>query len=136
MKQIPGKPIKRILKVCGYLALGGFTVLALAGGVAAAGFLIEEVQTKCVGTVPQGGECPPDRIIGVETTNPYKTQSLLAAGAVTLLGAIEAFIKVRRGDSGPDEDLIALNVGKAHIVGPSVSSAGPRLNLSFFRVTF
>jgi len=117
-------------------ALGGFTVLALAGGVAAAGFLIEQVETKCVGTPPQGGECPTNRIISEETTKPYLTQSLIAAGVVTVIGAVEAFIKVRRGDSGADGDLIAINVGKARVVGPSVYAEGPRLNLSLFRVTF
>jgi tetratricopeptide (TPR) repeat protein len=117
-------------------ALGGFTVLALAGGAVAAGFLIEEVVTNCVGTAPQGGVCPPDRFISEETTKPYQTQSLIAAGAVTLIGAIEAFLKVRRGESDENGDLVAFNVGKARIVGPSVSAEGPRLNLSLFRVTF
>ena len=117
-------------------ALGGFTVLALAGGAAAAGFLIEQTETKCVGTPPQGGVCPPERIISEETTNPYLTQGLIAAGVVTLIGAVEAFLKVRRGDSSGNGDLVAINVGKARVVGPSVFAVGPRLNLSLFRVTF
>jgi tetratricopeptide (TPR) repeat protein len=115
---------------------GGFAVLALAGGAAAVGFLVEKNETRCVGTPPQGGECPADRIINVETTNPYLTPSLIAAGAVTLLGAVEAFIKVRRRDSGGDEDLLAMNVGKARVVGPSVSATGRRLTLNLVQVTF
>ncbi len=117
-------------------ALGGFTVLALAGGAAAAGFLIEKEETRCVGTPPQGGECPSDRIISEETTNPYLTQSLIAAGVVTVIGAVEAFLKVRRGDSGGNGELVTFNVGKARFVGPSVFAEGPRLNVSLFRVTF
>ena len=31
MKNIPGKPIRRILKAIGYLGLGGFTVLLIVG---------------------------------------------------------------------------------------------------------
>lgn len=116
--------------------LGGLTVLALAGGVAAAGFLIKEIETKCVGSVPQGGECPPDRLISEVTTKPYLTQSLIAAGAVTVIGAVEAFIKVRRGDSRGAGDLLAISAGKARVVGPSVWANGPRLNLSLVRVTF
>lgn len=117
-------------------ALGGFTVLALAGGAAAAGFLIEKVETRCIGALPAGGECPPDRIIEEVTSNPYKTPGLLAAGAVTVIGAIEAFIKVRRSNAGRSEETVALEVGPASIHLPRMSAWGTRLNLDLVRVTF
>ncbi len=117
-------------------AFGGFTVLALAGGAAAAGILIEKIETRCVGAPPPGGECPSDRIISKLTTKPYQTPGLIAAGAVTLIGAIEAFIKVRRIDSGEGGETAALNLGGASIRLPNVSAAGARLNLHLVRVTF
>jgi len=116
-------------------ALSGLSVLALAGGAAAAGFLIEEVETQCVGTVPSGG-CPPDRVISETTTKPYKTEGLVAAGVIAVIGAVEAYFKARGGGGSDDGEIMGVDVGKARILGPSVSSQGFRLNLNLVRVTF
>ncbi|MBT8398575.1 MAG: hypothetical protein HKO53_11360 [Gemmatimonadetes bacterium] len=113
-------------------ALGGLGVLAVAGGAAAAGFLIEKVETKCVGSV-SSGDCPPARIISETTTNPYKMHGLVAAGAVALIGAVEAYLKAR---GGGDEELMSADVGVARVLGPSLSSAGTRIHLNLVRVTF
>jgi len=117
-------------------ALGGFTVLTLAGGALAAGFLIEKVETRCVGAVSQGGDCPPNRIISEDTTKPYFTESLIAAGAVAFLGALEAALKVRGSDGEGDGNLVDIDVGGARVTGPSLSSDGPRLSFNLVRVAF
>jgi len=117
-------------------ALGGFTVLGLAGGAIAAGFLVKEIETFCVGANPSGGECPSERIIREKTNKPYLTYGLIAAGVVSVAGAIEAFLKVRGDGSGPDGDLLSVDVGNARIGAPSISAAGPRLSVSLLKVTF
>jgi tetratricopeptide (TPR) repeat protein len=117
-------------------ALGGFTVLGLAGGAIAAGFLIKEIETLCVGSVQSGGDCPPDRIIGENTNKPYLTHSLIAAGVVSLIGAVEAFLKVRGEDSAGEGELLSIDVGNVRIGAPSLYANGPRLNMSLLKVTF
>jgi tetratricopeptide (TPR) repeat protein len=116
-------------------ALGGVSVLSLAAGALAAGFLVEEVQVKCVGTAPSGGECPPDRIISEETNKPYLIPGLAAYGVITLLGAIEAYVRLPDVVSGDDE-AIGVDVGNARLSGLSLSTSGTQLKLNLVRVTF
>jgi tetratricopeptide (TPR) repeat protein len=117
-------------------AKGGFAVLGLAGSALAAGFLIEKVETRCVGSVSGGGECPPDRVISEETTKPYLTGSLIAAGVIGLVGAVEAFLHVRGSDGTSDGAPLAVDVGPAWILGPTVSAEGPRLTVRLVQVKF
>lgn len=118
-------------------AKGGMAVLGLVGGAVAAGFLIEKVETRCVGSVTGGETCPPDRVISEETSKPFLMQSLIAAGVVTVIGAVEAFLHVRgnRGGFGNDDPL-AFDIGAARVLAPSLSANGPRLNLHLIQVTF
>jgi tetratricopeptide (TPR) repeat protein len=109
-------------------ALGGMTVLALAGGAAAVGLLVEEVTVRCVGSVPSGSTCPPDRYIGETSTRPYLVYGLAAAGAVTVLGAIEAYVRARGAGGG--------SPGNVRVSGPSLEALGPRLNLNLLRIGF
>ncbi|MEX0836917.1 MAG: tetratricopeptide repeat protein [Gemmatimonadota bacterium] len=93
---------------------GGLTVLTLAAGAVAAGFLMKEVDVTCL--TPQQGACPPDQVVSRTTTRPYLTASLAAAAAVGIAGAIEAFVDARgrRGsdssfpDSADDAGLVVL----------------------------
>jgi tetratricopeptide (TPR) repeat protein len=117
-------------------ALGGFTVLGLAGGAIAAGLLIKEIETLCVGSVQSGADCPPERVIGENTNKPYLTHSLLAAGVVSLIGAVEAFLNVRGDGPGGDGELLSVDVGNARIGVPSLTATGPRLKVSLIKVTF
>ncbi len=117
-------------------ALGGFSVLALAGGAFAAGFLIEEIEVRCVGSAPASGDCPPDRFISEETTKPYMMYGLAAAGVVTVIGAIEAYFKAKRPGFGDPGEILAMEVGPARVIGPSLSVQGPRVNLNLLRVIF
>jgi tetratricopeptide (TPR) repeat protein len=116
-------------------ALGGLGVLALAGGAAAAGLLVEEVEVRCVGSVPSGS-CPPDRVISETTSKPYKTYGLAAAGAVAFLGALEAFLKARGSDGPEADEALGVEVGAARILFPEVSTLGARLQFNLVRVTF
>jgi tetratricopeptide (TPR) repeat protein len=118
-------------------ALSGFGVLAVAGGAIAAGFLIEEVETRCVGSPPSGGECPPDRIVSESTNNPYMIHGLAAAGVVALVGAVEAYFKAKRPPSLSEPgEIVEIDVGSARISGPSFTASGARIKLNLLRVTF
>jgi len=117
-------------------ALAGSGILALAGGAIAAGLLIEEVEVKCIGSVPSSGDCPPDRVISEETTNPYLMHGLVAAGVVAILGAVEAYFKAKAPEFGDVGEIVALDLGPVWFKGPSLSAEGPRLNLNLVRVTF
>jgi len=72
---------------------GGVAILALAGGAVAAGFLVTEVDVRCL--TPTDGACPPEQVVSRTTERPYLTASLAAAAAVGIAGAIEAFVDVR-----------------------------------------
>jgi len=144
-------------------AMGGMTVLALAGGAAAAGFLVEKITVKCVGPVPSGGTCPPERLISETSDKPYLAYGLVAAGAVTFLGALEAYFKTRgggrpategaaptastmnseTGGSNPghvgvlrEGDLLTGAPGGMRLSGPSLEARGSRLNLNLLRISF
>jgi len=117
-------------------ALGGFTVLALAGGAAAAGFLIKEIEVQCLANVPPGGDCPPDRIRDEVTTTPYLAPALGAAAVVAVVGAVEAYVKARRRQSSPEAAAGEPGTRSARLAAPTVTSRGSRLTFSFLRVTF
>ncbi|MBT8336672.1 MAG: tetratricopeptide repeat protein [Gemmatimonadetes bacterium] len=112
--------------------LGGVALLALAGGAAAAGFLIEETDIRCLNAVEPGQACPPAQIIGRNTTRPYLTYGLAGAGALMLAGALEAFFHAR----GLDEVEVASFGDRSRLLGPSVRARGLRADVRFFRVTF
>ena len=117
-------------------AWGGLAVLTLAGGAAAAGFLIEEVTVNCVGSVGAGGECPPDRVIGEVSDTPYLVHGLVAAGAVAVIGAVESFFRARGRRSREVGALVAMEMGSARLLTPTLSADGPRLNLNLVQITF
>jgi tetratricopeptide (TPR) repeat protein len=79
--------------------VAGSLVLAAAAGSVAAGFLIKEVEVRCL-AVPVNGECPEGQVDSREETRPMLVPGLAAAIAVTVGGAIHAFIGARRGAEG------------------------------------
>lgn len=118
--------------------LGGLTVLTLAGGAVAAGFLIEETNVRCLTSVGSGGTCPPDQVVSRETTRPYFTASLAAAGGVALAGALEAFFAAR-GRRGSVEASLPGEVNMEDVsafLGPSVSVRRGRTELTLFGLRF
>ncbi len=61
---------------------------------------------------------------------------LVAAGVVAVIGAVEAYFKAKRPESGDPGEVVAMDVGPASVLVPSLSARGPRLNLNLVRVTF
>lgn len=87
----------------------GLVVLAGAAGAVATGLLITRVEVDCL-SVPVNDQCPPEDILSETETRPYLTASLVTAGAIMVLGAIDAAVGANRGltrlgsrlDVGPD----------------------------------
>lgn len=113
--------------------LGGVALLAVAGGAAAAAFLVTDTDVRCLRAVEPGESCPQDQIIGTTTSHPYRTLGLVGVGAVALGGAIEAFLHARGID---DVEVANLGGGAAMLLGPSVQSRGLGADVRFIRVTF
>ena len=93
----------------------GMAVLTLAGSAATAAFLVQQVKVRCLADVDPGAACPPSQVLDEQKQRPYLTTGLAVAGAVTLIGAIEAAVHA----SGHSTEL-ALRSG----------AAAPRLALS------
>lgn len=114
----------------------GFSVLALAGGAAAAGWLIEEIEVRCRVSIPPGGECPSEAVQGRTTERPYLVHGLAAAGAITLIGAVEAWVGARGRRSAERAGLASLDLGGARLSAFAVEARGGSLDLDWVRVTF
>lgn len=111
----------------------GVGVLGLAAGAAAAGFLVERVRVECVGG-GSGGECPPDRIAGRSTDQPYLTHGLVAAGGVALVGAVEAFFRARGRRSEEIGAIVGMRGGAVRLDLPRVVADGARLRLTILEI--
>lgn len=115
---------------------GGITVMALAGGAAAAGLLVKKVTVRCVGNPPSGGDCPSERLIGESTDHPYLIPGLAAAGAVSFIGAVEAYVRIRRQNSTDADKEGSPNRRALSLAGPSLETRGSQLTLKLIGVRF
>jgi tetratricopeptide (TPR) repeat protein len=77
----------------------GLLVLAAAGAAAATGILYTEVEVRCRGAVVDGA-CPPNQVAERIEDQPLLVPGLATAGAITLAGAVHAFLASRRGSAG------------------------------------
>ncbi len=77
----------------------GVLVLAAAGAAAGAGILHRTVDVQCR-SVLVDGECPPGQVASRTEARPLLVPGLAAAGAITLAGALHAFVAARRGNAG------------------------------------
>lgn len=73
----------------------GALVALVSGGAAAFGLLYRTDHVECLG-VPENGVCPPEQVLREYSEQPYLVPALGVAGAVTLLGAIDAAAGARR----------------------------------------
>lgn len=116
----------------------GAAFLALAGGAAAAGFLIEEVQVECLVTVGSGQDCPAGQIFRETSERPYLAPALGVAAGIAVIGAIEAFVKARR--RGPAVGSLAAAPapapGELRLAWPTVTQRGVRVDFNVLRLTF
>jgi tetratricopeptide (TPR) repeat protein len=116
--------------------LSGTVVLAIAAGAVAGGILYKEVTVHCL--TPTSGACAPADVIDQTSERPYLLAAIGVAGAVTVAGAIEAFVRAR-GRRGEVEAVMGPPVQEARgarIAGPSVAARGGRVDVALLSVRF
>jgi tetratricopeptide (TPR) repeat protein len=79
-------------------ALRGALIMGAAAGAVAFGFMTESLEVQCL-SVPVNNFCPPEEVVGERVTRPYLAPSVGAAAALTIFGAIDAFIGARRANA-------------------------------------
>jgi hypothetical protein len=79
----------------------GLVVLAAAGGAIAAGLLVRRVDVRCLDEVAPGDTCSPGRVVSRRESRPYIGVSIATAGAVTVLGALDAYFCWTCGGRSP-----------------------------------
>lgn len=118
-------------------SLGGTVVLAAAAAAVTTGILFKTITVRCLASPPPGGSCPADQVVDESTSRPYLVPALGAAAAVTIVGAIEAFVKAR---ARRDETAAALapvvEARGARLSGPSVTVRRGRVDVSLMAVRF
>ncbi len=116
-------------------ALGGFTVLSLAGGAVAAGLLIKKVDVQCLSEPGPGGTCPSGQVLKEVVHRPYRLAGFGTAAAIGVIGAIEAFVKLR-GARNPGQASASIDVGRFRVGAPALVASGGRIDLSLVRLEF
>jgi hypothetical protein len=114
----------------------GTIVLGLAGGAIASGLLVREVQVLCLNTPASGADCPQNEILDETTNRPLLVPAIAAAGAITLIGAIEAFVRARGRRAEQAEAIESLGTDEVRLVGPSVSVRDGRMDLTVLGLRF
>jgi len=116
--------------------VGGVTVLSLAAGAVAAGFLVQEVNVLCLDPVGPGESCPPSDVVARETVRPHLKPALGAAVVVALLGAVEAYGAASSRRNVARQAASPADTRRPVLRGPSVEARGAAVDLNFFRVEF
>ncbi len=78
----------------------GLVVLGAAAGAVATGLMVREVDVGCLAT-SEGATCPAEQVLSRNTRHPLLTGSLIAAGAITVIGALDAWLHAGPGFDGP-----------------------------------
>ena len=121
-------------------SLVGTVVLAAAGAAVATGVMFKEVKVVCVNPVPAGGDC--DQVHEETSSRPYLIPAVGAAVAVTLVGAIEAFVRARgrRADAVGGSAAASLQASSQsaalRITGPSIGARRGRVDVSLLGLRF
>ena len=119
--------------------LGGTAILTLAGAAVAAGLLVQDITVVCLNTPPSGASCPPGEIVEEIKDRPYLTPAMGVAAAVTLAGAVEAFLRARgrRAEQAEQAEAVqSLTSTGLRISGPSVASRRGRVDVSLLGLRF
>ncbi len=115
--------------------LPGTATLVAAGTAMAAGLAVREVTVLCLADVQAGGPCPPDQIVDEITERPYLWIGIGVGAAITVVGAIEAYVKAKRARDAAES--LTLGPEDGFTIGlAGVSSSGGRLDVSFVELRF
>jgi len=113
----------------------GTIALVTAGAAFAAGFMFTEVTVYCVDEVPAGASCPPGAVVDEVTERPYLWMGVGIGAAITLVTAVEAYVKAKRARA-ETEAITGLSETGLNVGFPTVSARGDRVDLSFVRYRF
>lgn len=118
-----------LLPGLGHLTTGrtgrGLLVMGTAAAALATGFLVEEVEVRCLG-VPVDGVCPDDQVLGEESSRPLLVPGVAAALAVGLIGAIDAW----RGVVRDNQRAAAADGREARLQGIRFAAPDVRVSLA------
>jgi tetratricopeptide (TPR) repeat protein len=115
----------------------GTATLVTSAFFVATGALIREITVLCVDEVPEGQPCPPDLVVDEITERPYFWVGVGLGAALTIAGAVEAYLYAKRAREsnlailGTDETETGLSVGL-----PTVSTHGSQVDFAFVRYRF
>jgi tetratricopeptide (TPR) repeat protein len=115
--------------------VSGSIILGTAVTAVAAGLSYRKITVRCLSNVSGGADCPPDDIVDETTERPLLGPALGVVAAVTLGAAVEAWIRARQARAEQERDAATGTEGLG-FSGPSVSSNGQALDLSFFSLRF
>ena len=116
--------------------LRGALTVTVAGAAIAAGYSYRSVTTVCLNDVPSGQACPAADVVREVTEHPYLWIGIGFAAAVTVVGAIDAYL-VAKGQrdtfTAIDEssESVTLEIGL-----PSVTTYDDQLDFNFVRLRF
>jgi tetratricopeptide (TPR) repeat protein len=114
--------------------IGTLTLLA-AGTSVATGFLVKKVTTICVDAVAPGEVCPSELVFEEQTQYPYLAVGLGVAAAVTLVGAIEAYVKARARKQEAESMSSPVRDEGPTLLFPSVTGRGGQVDFNLLRMT-
>ncbi|MGD2071176.1 MAG: tetratricopeptide repeat protein [Gemmatimonadota bacterium] len=114
--------------------VAGLGVLTLFGGALATALLVEDVEVLCLSDPGPGADCPPEHVLDEQSERPYLVAGLGAAAAVTVLGAVEAFLHVR-GQGAEAAGFASLEIGGTRVVGPALERGdGGRIGVRLLQI--
>jgi hypothetical protein len=113
----------------------GTATLVSAGAAVAAGFMIKDITVLCLNDVPEGQPCPPDLIVDELTERPYLWVGIGIGAAITVVGAVEAFLRARRARDARAELALPAETG-LNVGMPEVSARGGQIDFAFVRYRF
>jgi hypothetical protein len=114
----------------------GTIVLSLAATAMVSGLFIKKETIRCANTPVGGADCPPEQVVSRTTERPYLVPALGAAAGVTLIGAVEAFIRARGRRSAQAEAAEGLVSTGVRLSGPSVAMRGDRVDVNVLGLRF
>jgi tetratricopeptide (TPR) repeat protein len=114
----------------------GTVVLGAVAGAVAAGVMVKKVTVRCLNTPPAGADCPPNEVVGETTERPYLKPAMGVAVGVTLVGAIEAYIRARGRRAAQAEAVENLAEGGFRVTGPTVAMRGGRVDVNVVGLRF
>jgi tetratricopeptide (TPR) repeat protein len=103
----------------------GLAVLSAVGGAVAAGYLIQEVDVRCLTPLSGAASCPPDRVLSRHTRRPVLRNALVVAAGFSVLGAVEAWLVARRTESVAPPRIADGSSRTTIRIGPRALGVGP-----------